>query len=78
MRSSETMKKPKPRMGRPPKENGRREVSVGLSPAVLKELDLYVRHLREKAPGASRGDVLSSALRAFLPFRLWKQRGRRS
>ena len=70
---TKTKKKPK-RMGRPPKENGRREVSVGLSPAVLKELDRYVRHLRKEAPGASRGDVLSAALAAFRPFRLWKLR----
>jgi hypothetical protein len=66
----------KAKMGRPPKENGRKEVSVGLSPAVLKELDAYVKELRVKAPGSSRGDVLSSALAAFRPFRLWKLRRR--
>jgi hypothetical protein len=64
--------------GRPKKNgHGRRKVSVGFSPALLDELDAYVLALRVKAPGASRGDVLSGALRAFLPFRLWKLRKRR-
>jgi len=51
--------------------HGPQEVSVGLPPALLAELDSYVAWLRQVAPGASRGDVLSAALRRFLPFRLW-------
>lgn len=58
--------------GRPPKDaHGRKEVSVFLPNDLLAELDCYVRDLRGKAPGASRGDVLSEALREFRPFRLW-------
>lgn len=67
------MKTPKKaKRGRPRKDvGGRKEVSVGLPPDLLAELDRYVVQLREKAPGSSRGDVLSEALRAFRPFRLW-------
>ncbi len=58
--------------GRPRKDgHGRKEVSVFLPTDLLAELDRYVRDLREDAPGASRGDVLSEALRTHRPFRLW-------
>jgi hypothetical protein len=70
---------PKRGRGRPMKNgHGRKEVSVGLPPDLLTELNAYVQALREETPGASRGDVLSEALRAFRPFRLWKLRRRRS
>jgi len=63
--------------GRPPKGGrGRKEVSVGLPPNLLDELDRYVLALREEAPGASRGDVISNALCAFGPFRAWLTRHR--
>jgi hypothetical protein len=68
------MKTKKPKRGRPPKENGRVDVNVGLSPAVLEDLDRYVQHVRVKVPGAGRGDILAKALQAFRPFRAWKLR----
>lgn len=59
--------------GRPRKNGGgRKEVSVFLPNDLLAELDRFVRELREEAPGASRGDVLSEALRSFAPFRRWR------
>jgi hypothetical protein len=68
-----TPKKPR---GRPRKNgHGRIDVYVGLSPAFLVELDAFVRALRVKVPGAGRGDVLSKALRAYRPFRLWRLQG---
>lgn len=61
--------------GRPKKNgHGRKDVYVGLSPAFLVELDAFVRDLRAKTPGAGRGDVLSKALRAYRPFRIWRLR----
>lgn len=65
--------------GRPRKDGrGRKKVSVGLPPDLLADLDRYVLELREGAPGASRGDVISNALSAFGPFRFWLTRRRRS
>jgi hypothetical protein len=67
---------PKRGRGRPRKNgHGRKDVYVGLSPAFLVELDAFVRELRAKTPGAGRGDVLSKALGAYRPFRLWRLRG---
>ncbi len=82
MATRKTTKKPAPAKkrgrGRPKKNGyGRIEVSVGLAPDLLAELDLYVRELREDAQGTGRGDVLSAALRTFRPFRLWQLRRRR-
>ena len=61
------------RRGRPRKDHlhGRKEVSVFLPTDLLADVDAYVSALRKQAPGASRGDVLSDAVRAFGPFRLW-------
>jgi len=73
-RSAPLKKAPKkPAPPRRPRKNGHgpKEVSDGLPPDLLAELDSYVVWLSEVAPGASRGDVLSAALRRFLPFRLW-------
>lgn len=62
--------------GRPKKNgHGRIDVNVGMSPALLAELDAYVRDLRKKAPGVGRGDVISKALHGFGPFRRWRLRG---
>jgi hypothetical protein len=63
-------KPPAPKMGRPRKNgHGRKGVFVYLPVDLLAELDAYVRTLRAKAPGASRGDVVAAALRSFRPFR---------
>lgn len=81
MRENQGMKKPptpskRTGMGRPKKNgHGRKDVSVGLAPVLQANLDAYVHHLRKKgARGAGRGDVLSEALMAFLPYRLWLQK----
>lgn len=70
-----TKKKPNTpgRIGRP-RKNGvaRKEVSVCLSPATVRELDDYVKALRKEAPGSSRGDVITAALESFGPLRLWR------
>lgn len=68
---------PKRGRGRPRKNGvGRLDVNVGLSPALLAELDAYVLDLRKTAPGVGRGDVVSKALRSYRPFRLWGLRDR--
>ena len=63
--------------GRPRKNGtGREETMIGLPPELRRDLDRYVLHLRVKAPGVGRGDVVSKALRAYRPFRLWGLRDR--
>ena len=56
--------------GRPRKNGiGREETMIGLPPELRRGLDRYVLHLRVKAPGMGRGDVVAKALRAYGPFR---------
>jgi hypothetical protein len=60
--------------GRPRKdEHGRKGVFAYLPLDLLAELDAYVAALRKTTPGASRGDVISAALRTFRPFRRRKK-----
>lgn len=58
--------------GRPRKGgHGRVFTAAHLPPDLVEELDAFVKHLRAKTPGASRGDVIAEALRRHSPLRRW-------
>ncbi len=68
-------KKAKAKRGRPRKNgHGRKQVTIGLRPDLVEELNAYVKDLRHEAPGAGRGDVLSAALALYRPFQSWRRK----
>lgn len=61
--------------GRPRKNGGGRVFTAAhLPPELVEHLDAFVKHLRTKTRGASRGDVLAAALRRYPPFRRWLEK----